>query len=93
MKNVSFRISAFAELDIYRLYDIMCLRDRVFVVGQGITAESELDGRDIDAWHVECHDGEKLVATNSLICNRGSPSLLAASRWTMKFSELVMAQP
>ena len=66
MRDLSFKISAFDDLDIYRLYDIMCLRDRVFVVGQGITAESELDGRDTEAWHVEVHDGDVLVATARL---------------------------
>ena len=66
MRDLSFKISAFNELDLDRLYDIMCLRDRVFVVGQEITAEPELDGRDREAWHVEVHDGSRLVATARL---------------------------
>ena len=66
MPRLSIKITKFAELDLYRLYRIMCLRDRVFVVGQGITAESELDGRDPDAWHVEAYSGDRLVATARL---------------------------
>ena len=63
MARLSITISPFSALDIHRLYEIMCLRDRVFVVGQGITAESELDGRDTDAMHVEARQDGRLIGT------------------------------
>ena len=38
----------FAALTLDELYDLLWLRDVVFVVGQGITAESEVDGEASD---------------------------------------------
>ncbi len=57
----------FAALTLDELYDLLWLRDVVFVVGQGITAESEVDGEDRACTHVIGRDATgKIVATARL---------------------------
>ncbi len=59
-----FQITPFHALSLQALYDILHLRDLVFVVGQKITCEPEVDGLDPRAMHVEVHDAHgALVAT------------------------------
>jgi ElaA protein len=59
-----FDIRPFDALSLRELYDILALRDRVFVVGQKITDEPEVDGLDPRAWHAQVLDEKGvLVAT------------------------------
>lgn len=59
-----FTHKAFADLELRELYDLLALRDRVFVVGQKITAESEIDGEDPQCIHVIGRDqAGAIVAT------------------------------
>ncbi|MSP92874.1 MAG: GNAT family N-acetyltransferase [Myxococcales bacterium] len=62
--NISFVHRQFDELTLRELYDLLHLRDLVFVVGQRITAECEVDGHDPEYAHVlgRADDG-RLVAT------------------------------
>ncbi len=43
------------------LYECLWLRDRVFVVGQKITAISEIDGEDPDWHHLLAYQGDAMV--------------------------------
>jgi ElaA protein len=62
--ELNFTHKPFAELTLDELYDLLWLRDVVFVVGQGITAESEVDGYDRQCTHVIGRDASgKIVAT------------------------------
>lgn len=62
--SVAFSAKPFDELTLRELYALLWLRDEVFVVGQKITAESEVDGEDPHCTHVigRSADG-KIVAT------------------------------
>jgi ElaA protein len=48
---VVFEICHFDDLSAREVYDLLHLRDLVFVVGQQITAEPEVDGLDPDCMH------------------------------------------
>lgn len=50
--RLHFEHKPFAQLQLLDLYELLWLRDEVFVVGQRITAESEVDGLDPDCIHV-----------------------------------------
>jgi predicted GNAT family N-acyltransferase len=64
---VRFRGRTYAALTKRDLYDLLCLRDEVFVVGQGITAEAEADGKDPECLHVVGRDAKgRAVATARL---------------------------
>ncbi len=57
----------FSALSQRELYDLMLLREDVFVVGQKITAELEIDGLDPECVHVIGFDAEdQIVATARL---------------------------
>ncbi len=56
-------IRHFDDLSKRELYDILWLRDVVFVVGQKITAVSEVDGLDPDCQHAMLFDGAELIGT------------------------------
>lgn len=45
------------------MYDVLHLRDVVFVVGQKVTAVPEVDGEDPRCEHVRCFLGERLIGT------------------------------
>jgi len=51
----------FAELDIHALYEILALRQDIFVVEQNCPYQ-DLDGLDQDAYHMACREGETLLA-------------------------------
>lgn len=57
---------AFDDLTLRELYAVLALRDLVFVVGQKITAEPEVDGADPDCTHVLGYLDGELVATARL---------------------------
>lgn len=73
--SVEFAIKPFAELTLMELYEIMCLRDLVFVVGQKITSEPEVDGRDPDCWHAMLRRDGKLVGTTRVFAEE-SPKMV-----------------
>jgi ElaA protein len=50
--RVKFNHKWFTDLTMRELYALMVLRDDVFVVGQKITAENELDGQDPQCVHI-----------------------------------------
>ena len=52
MTTLRFTTHRFYDLSLDQLYEIMCLRDLVFVVGQKVTAVQEVDGEDRDYHHV-----------------------------------------
>lgn len=61
--DLRFRLIPWAELTKDELYAILHLRDLVFVVGQGITCEPEVDGRDPECDHVMVWRGAQLIGT------------------------------
>ena len=68
---LTFTHKPFAELTLDELYDLLWLRDIVFVVGQGITAESEVDGEDRACTHVIGRDDAgRIVATARLFLGK-----------------------
>ncbi len=60
----------FRELTLDELYDVMVLRNDVFVVGQKITAEPEVDGRDRECHHGLLYVGDELVGTARVFCDK-----------------------
>ncbi len=63
---LSIFIKAFDDLELLELYAILHLRDVVFVVGQKITCESEVDGKDPKCSHVLLYLEDQLVGTARL---------------------------
>lgn len=65
--KITFQHRPFDELSIRELHDIMWLRNVVFVVGQKITSEPEVDGLDPECTHVFGADEYgKIVAVTRL---------------------------
>jgi len=58
---ITTKISAFNELSIVELYDLLQLRSEVFVVEQDCVYQ-DIDGKDQKALHVLGYKNEKLVA-------------------------------
>ena len=56
-------IKPFDELTLLELYGALHVRDLVFVVGQKITAEPEIDGQDPRCEHALLWEGSTLVGT------------------------------
>lgn len=68
---IAFSAKPFDELTLRELYALLWLRDEVFVVGQKITAESEVDGEDPECTHVLGRDADgKIVATARLFLGK-----------------------
>lgn len=61
--DLRFELKHFRDLTIYEVHDIFHLRDVVFVVGQKITAVSEIDGEDPKCHHAMLWAGPRLVGT------------------------------
>jgi ElaA protein len=65
--KITFQHRPFDELSLRELHDIMWLRNEVFVVGQKITSEPEVDGLDPECTHVFGADEHgKIVAVTRL---------------------------
>ena len=58
-----FELLPFERLTLHQFHDLAVLRNDVFVVGQQITAEPELDGHDPEYHHALFYRGEELVGT------------------------------
>jgi ElaA protein len=56
-------IKDFNRLTLRELYDLLVLRNIVFVVGQKITSEPEADGLDDECSHALLYSGDDLIAT------------------------------
>lgn len=64
---LTFTLKRFDDLTLRELYEVLWLRDAVFVVGQKITAECEVDGQDPLCSHVLGRDETgRIVATARL---------------------------
>lgn len=77
-------IKAFYELSLDELYQVMVLRNEVFVVGQKITAEAEVDGRDPECHHALMWRKDELVGTARLFMKERPVQVgrvAIASRW------------
>lgn len=70
-----FEIKPFEALTLRELHDIFWLRNVVFVVGQQITAEPEVDGRDPECEHALYYVGERLVGT-ARVFHRARPQVV-----------------
>lgn len=66
MKYETTEIKAFYDLSLDELYQVMVLRNQVFVVGQKITAEPEVDGLDPQCHHLLITVDDRLVGTARL---------------------------
>ncbi len=65
--TVAFSHRAFDALSLRDLHDVLRLREEVFVVGQRITCEAEIDGHDPECVHVLGRDAAgRIVATARL---------------------------
>lgn len=71
MITIHWTCPAFAELDIDTLYDIMVLRQEVFVVEQDCPY-IDADGRDREGWHVCGHDDDGDLVAYARILPKGS---------------------
>ncbi len=58
--------SAFADLTNNELYDLLQLRQEVFVVEQQ-SLYLDLDGKDLESFHMLCREGSELVAYQRLL--------------------------
>jgi ElaA protein len=63
MGKVRFDVVPFDELSAHDFHDIAWLRNVVFVVGQKITEEPEIDGRDPECVHARLFEDDRLVGT------------------------------
>lgn len=61
--HTRFDYKPFSALSLDELYRIMWLRNEVFVVGQKITAEPEIDGLDPQCAHAMLWLGDRLIGT------------------------------
>ena len=60
-ERIKFEFKSFEELSKAELYEVLWLRDRVFVVGQKITALSEVDGEDPEWHHLLAYQCDQLI--------------------------------
>lgn len=67
MSNLNFKCVHFSYLTIRELYDIMALRQAVFIVEQNCPY-LDADGKDLQSWHLMGFDDDKnLVAYTRLL--------------------------
>ena len=63
----SFEMRAYDDLTRREIWEIFHLREVVFVVGQKITAEPEVDELDLRCVHALAREGGRLVATARIL--------------------------
>jgi len=73
--NIRLDIKAFNALSLDELYKVLWLRDIVFVVGQKITSESEVDGLDPECHHALLWNGDHVIGTARIFADR-QPSIV-----------------
>ena len=67
MPDLNFKCVHFSYLTIRELYDVMALRQAVFIVEQNCTY-LDADGKDFQSWHLMgFDDGKNLVAYTRLL--------------------------
>jgi ElaA protein len=70
MSNLTFSCLRFADLSPYELYDIMALRQEVFIVEQNCPY-LDADGRDQDSWHLLGRDATGRLVVYTRLLPRG----------------------
>lgn len=63
-------IKHFDQLTTRELYDVLWLRDLVFVVGQKITSEPEVDGLDPECHHAMLRRDHRVIGTARIFASR-----------------------
>lgn len=63
---IKYSCLAFSELSLQQLYDMMVLRQEVFVVEQDCPY-LDADGKDYDSYHLMGYKGDKLVTYTRLV--------------------------
>ena len=63
---VTWTIKRFDELTLDELYDVLQLRNEVFIVEQNCVYK-DLDGKDQSAWHLMAVEDDKLVAYTRIL--------------------------
>ncbi|WP_341501946.1 GNAT family N-acetyltransferase [Gallaecimonas sp. GXIMD4217] len=77
---MQWSLKSFDELNASELYDLLALRNQVFVVEQQCPYQ-DLDGLDKEAWHLLAWQDERLVAYLRLIApDRLMPAMVAIGR-------------
>ena len=74
--STTCEILTWNELTKSELYEVMCLRDLVFVVGQKITAVPELDGLDDQCAHVLLRDADGTLVGTARIFHQQTPRVV-----------------
>ena len=64
--HITWTLKKFQELTPYDLYDILQLRNEVFVVEQNCVFQ-DADGKDQDSWHLMGMANRKLIAYTRLV--------------------------
>jgi ElaA protein len=67
---LNFRCLPFSELTVYELYNIMALRQEVFIVEQNC-AYLDADGKDLKSWHVMGFDTEGVLVAYTRLLPQG----------------------
>jgi ElaA protein len=70
VQHLQLKHCAFAALTLHELYEVLWLRNLVFVCGQKITAEPEVDGLDPECVHVLGYLEGQLVVTARLFMDQ-----------------------
>lgn len=73
--NIQWQITAFTDLSLQQLYQLLQLRAQVFCVEQAC-AYQDLDGIDQQAMHLLGYDGDDLVAYARLFINAQGESVI-----------------
>lgn len=81
--KITWKTIPFNQLSLKLFHDIIQLREEVFVVEQ-ICPYLDVDGKDIDAFHVIGMDGEKVVATARILKPGVSYDEVAVGRVVVK---------
>ncbi len=66
MKTTTWHCLPFEDLSTRQLYDLLALRQEVFVVEQDCPY-LDADGKDLKSWHVLGYQGETLVACTRIL--------------------------
>ena len=64
--HIQWLLKKFEELTPYQLYEILQLRNEVFVVEQNCVFQ-DADGKDQNSWHLMGFDNNKLIAYTRLV--------------------------
>ncbi len=64
--SIDFKVKAFQELTLEELYDLLQLRQEIFIVEQNCPYQ-DADGKDLKSYHVLAYDRNKLVAYTRIV--------------------------